>query len=72
MIEIFRTDVRRKTAARRVARQLQTQFPAYRVTFDLDDRDRILRIESSTGPVDVRGVQTALRQLAVACEVLPD
>ncbi|MFL5742083.1 MAG: hypothetical protein ACJ75B_17805 [Flavisolibacter sp.] len=45
MIEVFKTDVQEKDQARRLLVLLQKQFPESRINFDLDDCDRILRVE---------------------------
>lgn len=43
-IEVFRTNVKRTSDAVNLVRQLNHLFPGCRFTFDLDDRDRILRV----------------------------
>lgn len=46
MVDVFKTNVRKKRDAARLLRELQAQFPGCRPGFDLDDCDKILRIES--------------------------
>jgi hypothetical protein len=47
MVEIFKTDVRTKRVAERVLRTLRTHLPLYHFNFDLEDCDRILRVQSN-------------------------
>ena len=44
-VEVFKTNVKSKVAARQLVTRLQLLFPDSRVNFDLDDCDRVLRIE---------------------------
>jgi hypothetical protein len=44
-IEVFKTNVEDKTEANELKRILLQHFPGSRINFDLDDCDRILRIE---------------------------
>lgn len=45
MVEVFKTNVKSKAAARQLVTRLQLLFPDSRVNFDLEDCDRVLRIE---------------------------
>ena len=47
MIEVFATDVRKKKDATVVKELLLSHFPEAEINFDLDDCDKILRIEDS-------------------------
>lgn len=44
-VEVFKTNVRSRLAAVQLVNRLQLLFPASRINFDLDDCDRILRLE---------------------------
>jgi hypothetical protein len=70
-IEVFRTTVARRAAAG-LLRQLRAHFPAWRITFDLADADRILRVQTAAGPVDVVRVAQLVHAHGFGCEVLPD
>lgn len=70
-IEVFRTTVARPAAAR-LLRQLQAHFPAWRITFDLADTDRILRVQTTGGPVDAARITQLVHAHGFHCEVLPD
>ncbi len=45
MVRIFKTSVRGKKEARRLIQRIERDLPAALINMDLDDRDRILRIE---------------------------
>jgi hypothetical protein len=44
-VEVFKTDVSQEGAAKRLIAKLQQLFPGSRVNFDLEDCDRVLRVE---------------------------
>lgn len=44
-VEVFKTNVRHKRQARVLLGTLSRQFPLFRINFDLEDCDKILRIE---------------------------
>lgn len=46
-VEVFKTNVEETTEAKQVIALLLHHFPGSRVTFDLDDRDKVLRIEGT-------------------------
>ncbi|MDG3582758.1 MULTISPECIES: hypothetical protein [Galbibacter] len=48
MVEIFVTDVTNESSAKHVLKELHTIFKDYSANFDLEDCDRILRVESSS------------------------
>ena len=48
MVEVFRTNVRHKRQARVLLDVLSRQFPSFSINFDLDDCDRILRVEGES------------------------
>lgn len=47
MIEIFKTDVKNKQLAEKIAQQISTLFSIQSIHFDLSDCDRVLRIEGT-------------------------
>ena len=46
MVEVFKTNVTELADAELLIGELHKAFPFYKVNFDLDDCDNILRIES--------------------------
>jgi hypothetical protein len=71
-VEVFQTNVPNRRTAAALLRQLQQQFPTCRITFDLDDCDRILRVQSPAGPPDAPAVVAVLQASGYACSILPD
>lgn len=47
MIEVFKTNVAEAEHADKLVSLLQQHFPGGRITFDLEDCDRVLRVEST-------------------------
>ena len=47
VVEVFKTNVRGKRMAQRINTDLAQLFPNAKINFDLDDCDKILRIEST-------------------------
>lgn len=45
MVRIFKTDIGNSLLAEYVLGSLMQLFPSYRINFDLEDCDKILRIE---------------------------
>ena len=70
MIEVFKTNVREAGASMLLVQKLLEHYPKGRISFDLEDCDRILRIEQKdVCPVKVSAV---LAELGYLCEVLED
>lgn len=68
MVEVFKTNINDKTVANKVAADLHQHFPGGKINFDLDDCDRILRVESENiVPEEITGV---LNRKGFLCEVL--
>lgn len=51
-VEVFRTNVGSSIEAMALAEVLRSQFPASRITFDLNDCDKVLRVEGKGICVD--------------------
>ncbi len=45
MVEVFKTNVEHPAHAQKLMQKLREHFPAGRINFDLQDCDRILRVE---------------------------
>ena len=71
MIEVFRTNVTYSLQAMIIRERILQSFPAYKVNFDLDDCDHILRVEAP-GVVNTAGVLTIVGSLGFEAGILPD
>jgi hypothetical protein len=68
MVEVFKTNIVDKTAASEVTAILYNHYPSGRINFDLEDCDKILRIESEKViPEEVAGI---LSVKGYFCQVL--
>ena len=45
MVEVFKTDIRKKKIASSLVKSLSIQFPDYKINIDMADCDKVLRIE---------------------------
>jgi len=67
-VDIFKTNVMQQTDAEQIIRLLSNYFPNHNINFDLDDCDKILRVEG----VDNNKIfiKNALLQCGFMAEVL--
>jgi hypothetical protein len=72
-VEVFQTNVSSPLLATTIIRALQTRFTSLKATFDLDDCDRVLRVQSPYGePALWAQVAALVRGFGVQIAVLPD
>lgn len=69
MVEIFKTNVHIQSSAQRIIEYLQHHFPSFRINFDLDDCDRILRIEGSQ--LDIQEIKSLVNEKGFVCDPIP-
>lgn len=69
-VEIFKTNVETSEEANQVMAVLKQVLPYTQVNFDLEDCDKILRIEGFS--VDSNRVVNTVKQLGYNCEAIPD
>jgi hypothetical protein len=70
MIEVFKTNVIEVDVSKQIIQKLLEHFPNGKINFDLDDSDKILRIE--TAFFENENVNSILKSMGYQCEVLPD
>lgn len=51
MVEVFKTNITEQKQSKQVLEKLNQLFPKYKINFDLEDCDNILRIENPIGDV---------------------
>ncbi|MEJ0030488.1 MAG: hypothetical protein WDO15_09020 [Bacteroidota bacterium] len=71
MVEVFKTNVHGSLHAKHLVNVIQYYFEDYKVNFDLDDCDRILRIEA-TKTIEVEAVILLLDNVGIEAELLSD
>ena len=45
MVEVFKTNVQKKTQSKMLLSILSEAFPSFKINFDLSDCDKVLRVE---------------------------
>jgi hypothetical protein len=68
MVEIFKTNITDGVQAGFILQLLKEQWPQYKANFDLEDCDRILRIESDS--VENEKILSLMNLQGYLCEVL--
>lgn len=71
MVEVFKTNVTQKPNAEKIVEHLLAVFPDASVNFDLEDCDRILRVEMNSYP-DAVQIMKLVHAAGFTCEVLND
>ncbi|WP_236675860.1 hypothetical protein [Chryseolinea lacunae] len=71
MIEVFKTNVHDRSVANMLIDRIHETFVEYRVTFDLEDCDKILRVKSFGGTVQCHEIIALLGAFGFHAEVLP-
>lgn len=72
MIEVFKTDVTDRGHADILLRQIHRTFTCYTANFDIQDCDRILRVNSTAGSIQSGSIIRLLKEFGCTAEVLPD
>ena len=72
MIEVFKTDVDDSRFAEILVEHIQRTFQGYQANFDLQDRDKILRVKNVSGLVNSDRLIRMLNMFGFYAEVLPD
>jgi hypothetical protein len=70
MVEVFKTNIRDGHCTGEIAEVLRAHFPVCKVDFDLEDCDRILRVEAVN--VNSSKVIELVKQSGYHCEELSD
>lgn len=70
MVEVFKTNVENDQDARLLLEEIHRAFLNYRATFDLQDCDKILRIQCQSGVVQTSAIINTLLEYGYFAEVL--
>jgi hypothetical protein len=65
MVKVFITDVFSKISAADIIADLLFVYPNHRITFDLDDIDKVLRLEGDD--IDSRWVENYVNKKGFTC-----
>lgn len=72
MIEVYSTNITKKKHGKPVLKVLCEKFPAYMISLDLNDCDKILRVENPQGTVDNETVKNLVNNLGFDIAELED
>ncbi|MDF2515463.1 MAG: methyltransferase type 11 [Sphingobacterium sp.] len=67
-VVIFKTNVNKYREAQQIVMTLLQLFSSYKVNFDLDDEERILRIESTQTDIETKGIIKQMLDWGYQCE----
>ncbi len=68
MVEVFKTNVAEVELSEHLIQQLTAHFPESLINFDIDDCDKILRVEAAS--VATEKIVQILNSNGYSCEVL--
>jgi hypothetical protein len=68
VIEVFKTDVLEVKESNYIVRTLLSFFPHYKINFDLDDCDKILRVDAPV--ICIEKIIQLLQSFGYQCEIL--
>jgi hypothetical protein len=72
MVEVFKTNVTAVADADMLIAELHKAFPFYKVNFDLDDCDHILRVKSMSAYINPFPIILLLKAFGFEATALPD
>lgn len=72
MVEVFKTNIIKKKQANKIIMKLNEEFPNYKINFDLEDCDNVLRVESSMNQIDNKLIIKLINDNGFYIDVLPD
>jgi len=68
MVEIFKTNVQKKTQGKMLLRILSDAFPSLKINFDLSDVDKVLRVEGEN--ITASRIIILVKEHGFKCELL--
>jgi len=68
MVEVFKTNVQKKTQSKMLLSVLSEAFPSFKINFDLSDCDKVLRVEGDN--IEALRIMILVKKYGVKCEIL--
>ena len=68
MVEVFKTNVQKKTQSKMLLCILSEAFPSFKINFDLSDRYKVLRVEGDN--IETLPIMLLIKEYGVTCEIL--
>tara|TARA_R100001143_G_scaffold63594_1_gene73161 strand:+ start:15946 stop:16170 length:225 start_codon:yes stop_codon:yes gene_type:complete len=70
-ISVYKTSVESETDAKSIEKLISNEFPSSTISFDLDDCDNVLRIETQNGNFNEEIIKQIFKQKNHILEILP-
>lgn len=70
MVEVFKTDVCKKRKAAQLKKVLFDTFQLNKISFDLEDKDKVLRVESFCNKIEAIHIIDIIKKNGQYCEIL--
>jgi hypothetical protein len=68
MVEVFKTNVLKKTQSKMLLCVLSEAFPSFKINFDLSDCDKVLRVEGDS--IETLSITILVKENGFRCELL--
>jgi hypothetical protein len=68
MVEVFKTNVQQFTEAQKLVALLRRHFPGTKINIDMDDCDKVLRVEGTN--LRIEKLMTLVTERGFLCTVL--
>ena len=68
MVEVFKTNVQKKTQSKMLLSILSEAFPSFKINFDLSDCDKVLRVEGDN--IEALPIMILVKEYGFTCEIL--
>ena len=68
MVEVFKTNVQKKTQSKMLLSILSEAFPSFKINFDLSDCDKVLRVEGDN--MEALRIMMLVKEYGFNCDVL--
>jgi hypothetical protein len=68
MVEVFKTNVKKKVQSKILLCMLYEVFPSLKINFDLSDCDKVLRVEGDN--IEASRIIVQVKEHGFMCEVL--
>jgi hypothetical protein len=65
VVEIFKTNVQNEADKNYVTAFIQSKFPGYKINFDLEDCDKILRVEGNG--LELKNIINCVNSIGYIC-----
>ncbi len=68
MIEVFKSNIIKKKQAKEFKKECLNKYPNYQITFDLEDCDKIVRVEAKS--LNIKGIMDIAHNSNIGLQIL--